>query len=237
MQPAPRLPRHLSVASVQRYARCPLDWKRWYVDKVRVPPPSELLFGRAFAQALEAHHRGDDGDVAWVRAHAEVGNARPGAEYGLQLLALYRDRYQLVGRPEASFSLYLPDRDAVPVPILGVIDLLCEDEVVEFKTSKATWTQQRVDAEYQAAVYGWAFRRLKKRRADRVRYIVFSTKEPAIAEFETHPDGMDLRLFEIAAAATWAGIVAERFDGCGKCQMCRPAREGPSFVVASEAAG
>jgi hypothetical protein len=204
------------------------------VDKIRVPPPSELLFGRAFAKALEAHHLGYDAEVAWVQAHAEVGQAYPGAEYGLRLLELYREQFDLTGRPEAPFSLYLPDRDAVPVPILGVMDLLSDDEVVEFKTSKAKWTQQRVDREHQAAVYGWAFHRLKKRRPERVRYLVFNTKEPAIETFDTHPDGMDLRLFEMAAAATWAGIVGERFDGCGKCQTCRPASDEPAFVVRQE---
>jgi hypothetical protein len=31
-----------------------------------------------------------------------------------------------------------------------------------------------------------------------------------------------LRLFELAAIVAWRGIVAGKFDGCGKCGVCKP---------------
>lgn len=221
--PSPRLPRHLSVSSVQLYARCPLAWRRRYVDGIAEPPSPPMSFGAAFAKAMEAQHRGEDADTVFVRAHAASGNAYPGAEHGLRLLDLYRERFNLTGEAEQKFSLYLPDRRQVPVPILGFMDLECADEVVEFKTSRNPWTQARADAEYQSAVYGWAFHQRHKRKPKHVRYLVFSTQAIAVQEIITQPSGGDLRLFELAAIVTWRGLKSRAFDGCGKCQTCRPA--------------
>ena len=220
--PSPRLPEHLSVSAVQTYARCPRAWERRYVDGQAEPPSAPMAFGKSFAVALEAHHRGQDADDAFVKAHAESGNAYPNAEHGLRLLELYRQRYYLDGVPEQEFRLHLPDRKQVPVPILGYMDLERADEVVEFKTSRNPWTQARADAEYQSAVYGWAFRERHGRRPERVRYLVFSTRTVDVQEISTQPTGSDLRLFELAAIVAWRGIVAGKFDGCGKCVVCKP---------------
>lgn len=187
-----------------------------------------MSFGKAFALGMEAHHRGQDGDVAFARAHAEAKNANPGAEHGLRLLDLYRERFNFDGEPEAKFSLYLPDREQVPVPILGFMDLERDDEVVEFKTSRKPWTQARADAEYQSAVYGWAFQRRHRKRPSCVRYLVFSTRTVDVQEITTHPTGSDLRLFELAAVVLWRGITSGAVTGCGRCQTCRPT-EGESW--------
>lgn len=231
--PAPRLPKHLSVSAVQAYARCPLAWKQQYIEGFKQPATPPMSFGLAFAKAMEAHHRGQDAETTFARAHAITGNASPGAEHGLHLLSLYRERYNLDGRPEQRFSLYLPDRQQVPVPILGFMDLERDDEVVEFKTSRNPWTQARADAEYQSAVYGWAFRQRHQRRFQRVRYLIFSTRTVDVQEIETQPTGSDLRLFELAAIVTWKGIVGGSFNGCGKCQVCRPVAEGYSWTPSS----
>lgn len=226
-----RLPRHLSVSSVQLFARCPLAWHRRYLLGISDPPTPAMSFGRAFALAMEAHHRGQDADTAFVRAHAEAKNAHPGAEHGLKLLDLYRDNFDFRGEPEVKFLLYLPDRKQVPVPIMGYMDLEREDEVIEFKTSRNPWTQARADAEYQSAVYGWAYQRRHRKRVQSVRYLVFSTRTEDVQEIVTHPTGSDLRLFELAAAVTWKQASAGEFSGCGKCEVCRPPDTQPEFRI------
>lgn len=226
------LPRYLSVSSVQLYARCPAQWHRRYVAKISDPKTPPMAFGSAFALALEAHHLGKDGDTVFVREHANQGMPAPGAEHGLRLLDLYRERFNFTGTPESKFSLYLPDRRHVPVPVLGFMDLETQDEVIEFKTARSPWMQSRADAEFQSAVYGWAFRERTKRRLGCVRYLVFSTRTVDVQEIETHPTGGDLRLFELAAGVMWQRLKEGRFDGCGKCQLCKPAgSDEPVFVV------
>lgn len=214
-------PRHLSVSAVQSYARCPACWHRRYVERTPEPATPPMAFGKAFAEALEAHHRGGDAEAVFARAHAVTGVAHPGAEHGLRLLDLYRERYSLVGTPERKFELYLPDRVQVPVPILGFLDLETDREVVEFKTSRNPWSEARAASEYQAAVYAWAFQRANQRRPDGVRYLIFSTRSPDVQEILVHPSGSDVRLFELAAIATWRGIVGGKFEPDRACRTCR----------------
>lgn len=215
------LPDHLSVSAIQLYRRCPAQWKRRYLDDVMDEPSPAMAFGKCMALALEAHHLGADGDVAFARAHAASGNALPGVEYGLRLLELYRQRFDLDGRPERAFTLYLPDRHRLPVPIVGVMDLERDHEVVEFKTSRNPWSQARADSEYQAAAYGWAFEQLHGRPPDRVRYLILSTRTVGIEEILVVPSISSFHELVLAAEAVWDGIANGRFDGCGRCQLCR----------------
>ena len=221
-------PTHLSVSSVQLYARCPAAWKRRYIDDIHDPPTPPMAFGRAMANALEALHRGEDAEVVFAREHAAalVVGISPPADYGLRLLRLYRERGVFAGTPERRFELYLPDRVQVPVPIVGFFDLETDRGVVEFKTSRAAWTQGRVANEAQAAVYGWAYQRLHGRRPDGVTYVVMSTRIPMIEVFEAHPSGSDLLLFELQAITVWKGITQGRFDPCGRCEVCQPQQAG-----------
>jgi len=224
------LPAHLSVSSIQTYARCPAQWHRRYVLKIQDPPTAPMAFGKAFATALEALHKHQDAEAAWVQAHAAaLPGIHPSAEFGLTLLRLYRERGVIAGVPEQRFRLKLPDR-SLP-PLLGFMDLMTPRGVVEVKTSAARWDQTRCDAELQAAAYAWAFGELNKRPAEHVRYLVFSTRTPSLTEILTYPGANELRLFELAAIAAWDGITGGRFDGCGRCALCKPAAayDGPTL--------
>jgi hypothetical protein len=213
--------------------RCPADWYRHYVERRPTPDTPPLAFGRAFARALEALHRGADAELAWVQAYQQwvqplraQGQRAPSLQHGLALLALYRRHGVAPGEPEVRFELFLPDRTRVPVPIVGYLDLAGPAEVVEFKTAATRWDQARVDRSWQAAVYRWAFQQTRGYRPTHVRFVVFSTRQVALEEFVTYPSGGDLRLFEQQAAAVWRGLVAGAFPRrCGQCAACRGAEE------------
>lgn len=222
-------PRYLSHSAIDCYVTCPALYQRRYVHGVIDPPSPAMAFGKCFALALEAEHQGQDGDVAWVRQYAacqQAGELPPGSpsiQHGLALLGLYRQRGVGQGQPERDFLLHLPDRDAVPVPIKGFMDLVTEDEVWEFKTSAAKWDQGRVDGSHQASVYRWAFTQLYHRKPQCVRFLVFSTRTVALEEFCAYPAGPELQLFELRAATTWRGVRDGVFPArCGKpwCAAC-----------------
>lgn len=227
-------PRCLSVSQVDLYTRCPAAWQRRYVQRIHDPSSGAMLFGTVMAKALEALHRGDDGEVTFIREYATqiTGQGVTDAAslgHGLALLAEYR-RYGIgVGTPEQKFELHLPNRDAVPVPILGYLDLMADDAVWEFKTSRATWDQGRVDASMQAHVYRWAFTQLRGRKPDCVRFIVLNTRRVELTELTTYPSGGDLALFELQAAAVWRGIRDQQF--APKCKQC-PACAATGLVAA-----
>jgi hypothetical protein len=239
-------PRHLSVSAVQLYVRCPMQWRQRYVERVVTPDSRPQAWGKAFHKALEALHRGDDADLAWLSAWKSLGLGElqspppmPGKMHGLELLEAYRARGldAARGEPERMFKLPFPS-PKIPVPLLGYIDLAvpAERHFRDFKTtSGSSWTAEKVALEDQLHVYGWAYQQLYRHRAERALWVIFSTVTPTVTVLEGVPSPDGFRLFERVAEKVWDGIVNGRFDGCGSCVICAPPGEkapanAPSFA-------
>lgn len=241
------LPQHLSVSAVALYIRCPAQWKRRYVDRVTDPSTAAQATGIAFHKALEALHRGEDGELAWISAadNMEALLAQTGQsltmskESGFKLLKLYREQGldAAIGEPERMFKLAVPV-SKIPVPLLGFIDLTVPSErhFRDFKTTSGSyWNAAKVALEPQVAVYGWAYQKLYHHRAERALWCVFNTQTIALDVYETVPSPDAFRLFLQTAEMVWQGITEQRFDGCGKCSLCSPRSEKadgsePSFA-------
>ncbi len=223
-------PRHLSVSAVELYVKCPAAYRERYVEKKPTPPSVAMSWGTAFHRALEAGHHGADAEAAWLKSWNAMRDecaARgqvfaPSKSHGLALLDEFARRgLQRVGKPEVKFSLKLPGGN-VPVPILGFIDAVLDDEMREYKTSKGGWwTETKARTSNQSAVYGWAHQRLFKNRVP-MRYVVFGTRVPTVTEYLVEYAPELFRVFERTAELVWQGIVEQKYDGCGKCEVCRP---------------
>jgi hypothetical protein len=233
-------PAHLSVSAVQLYERCPAQYRQRYVDKLVSPSSAPMLFGKAFHAALEAEHCGLDSEralvAAWNAAESDLAATgcmlSPGKAHALALLDEYKRRGLggKLGHSECTFRFMLPTA-AVPVPILGFIDLTIPEQrrFREFKTtSGSSWTDTKIALEYQLHVYGWAYQRIYRHRPERAEYVIFSTVTPAIEVIEAVPSPDGFRLFEQAVSLVWDGITAGRYDGCGTCELCKPPIEKPS---------
>lgn len=244
---SPFLPRHLSVSAVSLYTRCPAQWKRRYVDRVVDPSTAAQATGIAFHKALEALHRGQDGELAWLAAADEMEallaqtsqSLTMSKEHGLKLLGAYRslglDR--ATGEPERMFRLPFPLSN-IPVPLLGFIDLAVpsERQFRDFKTTSGSyWNAAKVALEPQVAVYGWAYQKLYSHRAERALWCVFSTSSVTVDVYETVPSPEAFRVFVQVAEMAWQGMKNGEYTGCGKCSLCSPRAakvdgSAPSFV-------
>jgi hypothetical protein len=227
-------PPHLSVSSVQAFERCPVAFERSYKLRQQEEPTAPMLFGRVIAECLEILHADDGRDykLAFVEKYSEavrqLATQRASMfippDLGLDLLSLYeQNRY--FGTPERGFRLYLPDKRRIPIPIKGYIDLATDDEVIEFKTSRATWDQERVEASHQAHVYAWAYEQIYGTSPNCVRFVIFSTREADIKELVMAPTQDGLEQFTRSAESAWKAIVNDEFPiGCKKCIACREAK-------------
>jgi hypothetical protein len=138
-------------------------------------------------------------------------------------LRLYESQ-RYYGWAEKYFSARLPD-DRIGVPIVGYMDLATLSEVVEFKTSRALWNQERVDAHPQGQVYGWAYEQVYGWKPKHVKFVVCSTKELKIDEYVTYPTQAGLEEFTEQALITYEGIMNDYFPAlCGKCEACKAVR-------------
>ncbi len=241
-------PTHLSVSSIELFTRCPMQWRARYVHKRSGPVNGPLLFGKAFHAALEAEHRGDDADLAfisaWNAADADLivsGQVlHPGKAHGLALLEAYRARGYggQMGDPERKFSLPLPS-EIVTVPLVGFIDLPVPGQrrFREFKTaSGASWTDTKVALQHQLHVYGWAYQMLYRHRPECAEYVIFGTTTPTVNVIEARPSPDGFRLFVRVAETVWKAIEEERYDGCGTCDLCKPSHGDCGPTLQMEAA-
>lgn len=224
------IPRHLSVSSVELYARCPAQWKRRYVDRINVPTPA-MAWGSAFHKALETGHQGGDAEVAWMQAWnaardeaiARGQTFAPSKTHGLLLLDEFARRGLMVPcRAEVKFRLAFPNA-RIPVPLLGFVDAFLDDESREYKTTKGGWwTEIKAQLAHQTHVYGWVRQRVLNNRRP-MRYVIFNTRVPTLTEYVVEPSPDGFRVFEQLAEGVWDGIVNGRYDGCGTCrEVCKP---------------
>lgn len=233
-------PRHLSVSSVALYTRCPAQYRQRYVDRLVTPTTAPQATGTAFHKALEAEHRGEDSERAWIVAYnaADAALSASGQALtlskanGLTLLNTFRDLGYggALGEPERKFVLPFPSR-SIPVPLLGYIDLAVPNErhFRDYKTTGGTfWNALKVQSEAQVHTYGWAYQQLYRHRAERALWIVFNTATLTVDPYEAVPSPDGFRLFEQQAEATWRGIVEQRYTGCGVCDLCVVPAERPS---------
>lgn len=230
-------PRHLSVSAVALYVKCPALYRQRYVVGLVTPTTAPQATGIAFHKALEAEHRGQDSERAWVAAwnaveHNGLAPTMSKAD-GLTLLNLYRDRGLggVKGEPERQFKLPFPS-PAIPVPLLGYIDLHVPTErhYRDFKTTGGTaWNAAKVALEPQLHAYGWAYQQINRHRAERALWVIFNTRAITLDVYDAVPSADGFRLFELQAEAAWQGITRGHFDGCGEClELCRPPVDRPS---------
>lgn len=240
-------PRHLSVSSVQLYMTCPAQYRARYIDRLVQPSNPPMMFGKAFHAALEAEHRGENSEralvAAWNAGEADLAASgqqlRPDKAHALALLDAYKERGLggQLGEPERRFMLRLL-APGVPVPVLGYIDLTLPERrrFREFKTTSTTsWTDIKIQTQAQLHVYGRAFQEIYHHRVDVAEYVVFRTDIVQVDVFEAVPSADGFRAFELEAEATWAGVKAGNFTGCGTCkEICCPptprSQTGPSFT-------
>jgi len=177
---------HLSASAVQDYLDCGM---RYRLSRIERKPPEcvhdSLVFGSVIHRALKLFHRErmignhlDTEDLlrGFEQFWREDAEDRPeirwmeGAcfesllEHGRALLSVYhehvpRDGFRVVA-VEEPFSLSV---EGIPVPLIGVIDLVEEDSsgtivVVDFKTTARACSTEEVNRSMQLTLYGMAVR-------------------------------------------------------------------------------
>ena len=244
---------HLSYSSISSYLTCAAAWKFHYIDKIQTPTSPALIFGSAFHNTIEAWLGGKADSLTatwseeWQRQtegqQIDWGTDIPEGVFnkGIEMFTnedilkeLQNTFFTHTEMPviETKVELSIP---AVPVPIIGYIDIITADRVPgDFKTSSRSWTPDKALEETQPLFYlaamnqmgyqvdGWRFRH----------YVFVKTKTPKFQVFEhVHNPGQILWLFGMIQKV-WKGIEAGVFPenpGCWKCNykwceywsMCR----------------
>jgi len=163
--------KHLSASAITTYQTCPLEFKFKYVDRFLEPETKALRIGKQVHYGIEMYNKGKKwADL--LKAEILVNQDKD----TITNFRLVRRSVQCyIDNPidgktighEVSFKEKL---EGIDIPLLGFIDRLTEDSVIEYKTTSEDYTQEKVDISLQGDIYWWAATKLLKKVPDRIVY-------------------------------------------------------------------
>jgi len=227
---------HLSVSSVREYLDCGLRYKFSRIDKLQPEYTADVLvFGRAIHKTLEQYYNAklegepiscNDLQVVFELMFQQAADAcsivryRDGSSYttlvdqGKTLIATYLDEI-----PDAAFTVlateqpFILELEDLPVPVIGIIDLVEEDDdgtvvITEFKTSARKYTREEVERHHQLTLYGLAARRtgFADRRIILRIDCLMKTKTPRLDQFYAIRTDQDEQRLIRLLQEVWRGI-------------------------------
>lgn len=248
---------HFSMTQLNAYLDCPYRYYLSYIEKLPWEKlPSAVAFGSSIHRAIERFNRtlldGGMNEEDIVKAFEEqfkVETARDKIEFkdkdekdelldkGKSLIQLYHQQYGNI-KPQAiertfrlpildpATGLFVSSRD-----ILGVIDLVANDEIIEIKTSGKSMSQKEADSSLQLTLYSWAYRMIRGKEEKAIKTVnLVKNSKPVIQTIETHRTSAEhTRLMELisqVAKAIDAGIFYRNpntrygCDGCVYLNAC-----------------
>ena len=244
---------HLSASAIAEYMECSLSYRFSRVDKLRPEFQSDnMTFGSCIHQALADFHQErmmgtimtleqlqDKFAYYWTIRASENEEIKYRSEnsfesllaQGKSLLKTYHENFHedntVVLAIEEAFRFSI---DNLPIPIVGVMDLVEEDEqgniiITDFKTAARSYTESDVSKNPQLTLYHLASRSngYGDRNIIMKLDVLVKTKTPQFKRYYTARDRWD----EIKAARkiheVWKGISKGVFianDTSWKCTEC-----------------
>ena len=244
---------HLSASQINSYIECGLQYKFSKIDKIPYEYTSDaLVFGSTIHHVIaEFHQERMIGNILPIEELQEIfetywrknAEDREDIKYkegknfqtllneGKALLSTYSKKFPLgnytVLAIEEPFVFSL---DNVPVPIIGFIDLIEEDEtgsiiISDLKTTGRTYSSNEIDSNFQLSVYHLAVR--SNGFHDRniiLRFdLLIKTQKPRFEQVYTVRTEEDEARVIKKAQMVWDGINKGVFvpnDASWKCSYC-----------------
>lgn len=228
---------HLSASSIGDYIDCGLLYKLGRIDKLQPEgQPDNLVFGSVIHKVLESYFRNRQKEITlslkqlhelfeelWKENAGEKTDIQysEGKDFdtilleGKELLTAYyynnlSDQGFKAAGIEEAFSFTI---DGCPVPIIGAMDLVQEDEsgtivIVDFKTAGRSYSLDEVDRNFQLTLYQLAAK--KNGYADREILLRFDclikTKTKKFEQYYTTRTEVDEKRAQKKIIAVWKGI-------------------------------
>jgi putative RecB family exonuclease len=243
---------HLSASSINDYLDCGLLYKLGRILKLQPEiRPDALEFGSIMHRVLAEFYKHKlEGEIvplldlqilfeAWWRKATESGpeltykdgkDAEKLLQDGKNLLFAYyrklpRDDFNVLAIEEP-FRFTLP---YLPIPIIGVLDLVEEDEsgaiiITDWKTASKSYSEEEVNKNLQLTVYHMAARANGYRDREILMrfHCLIKTKAPKFEEYYTTRSEMDEMRAMKKIRHVWRGISKSVFipNESWKCKGC-----------------
>lgn len=235
---------HLSYSSISTYLLCPEAWRRRYIEGLKEPTSTALVFGGAIHDTIEAYMVSGHLDVIWQEKISKQLNETPNIEWGTENAdSLIADGMRLLGSPAVTAYIddikarYTPNENTierrvnlhvpgVPIPIIGYIDIILYDGIPgDFKTASRMWAPDKAQSELQPLVYLAALNQegVNDHGWKFRHFVITKTARPSVRTFECQrsPSEVLTSLFP-SIQQVWADIQADRFPKVTNTWKCSP---------------
>lgn len=149
--------KHLSASAITTYLNCPIEFKFKYIDRFLEPETKALRIGKWVHLGIETYNNGKDWQK--VLKHEILIDQNKDTIATFRLVRRCTQSYidnPVQGTTIGNEVRFKENLEGIDVPILGFIDRLIEDGIVEYKTTSEDYTQEKVDTSLQGDIYWWA---------------------------------------------------------------------------------
>jgi CRISPR/Cas system-associated exonuclease Cas4 (RecB family) len=221
----------ISYSRVSTYLFCPYKYKLIYLDNLHIPINANITFGHIIHKTLERFHVGKEQsydtlfecyDDAW-RNDGFIGPQQIFEYYGCgrYMLANYYKSFNALDT-EILYVEKAFDANIGKYKFIGTIDRIDRHpdgryEIVDYKTHKEIWKQERVDKNLQLTFYVYACKNVFGFDPDEISVYFLSENKKIYTKrsWSEISDAIDV------AIETAESVAAEIFDpDVSKCQMC-----------------
>jgi hypothetical protein len=223
---------HISHTQIAMLLRCGEEYRRTYVEGQPRPLAPALIVGQVYHKAIEFGFRArltDGAELspseirqvaqdAWAMAVAGQEICWDGESpetlctQAANLAELYWSEVApdiSASEIEARFEVEVP---AVDVPLVGIIDLVDGDTLVDHKTARRAWSKARADRDLQAASYLYARLQQTGDLPGKFRFdVAVKGGKPRIQQLGTSRTERQLLRYEQLLQAAWGQIQAGIF--------------------------
>jgi len=180
----------LSASSIELYETCPWCWKAQYVDKLMGIPSKALDIGKYVHDGLRNFHTKRP-ILDEIKAKLLLTSNKENIETFGKIRRMVESYIQFYNKakpndPIKQRSLTVEEKFKYPirnskgkevgVDIIGLMDRTTDTGIIEYKTTSEPYTQERVDTSFQATIYSYAYKMMKKRDGI-VNFVVFNKNE------------------------------------------------------------
>jgi len=152
----------ISATSLNLYTTCPLQWKFRYIYKLLQPDNPAFIVGTAYHKSLELFHTG--GETVDIMEEMKKDLMPNKTKEEIERFAIVRkmfDKYKdfpsegETQQVEYKFELPLDDLLGEDVKLIGFIDRVTPESIIDYKTTSLDFTEEDCIKNVQTDIYSY----------------------------------------------------------------------------------
>lgn len=237
--------KHVSASSLKKFHTCPYSFKAKYILKMKQPSNEHFAYGKSIHSALELQIKmkkkyGKNLPlIAILKEYQRV--AKREAET-LDDSARDKFREMYLGGHNLTEQAYWKILELKPIdaekyfkvdlgyklPVLGYMDLLFEDGLMDSKTAAKAWDKSKIDSDFQFTIYNEAYKVMTGEYPKTLGILlldkkkIFSDPQNSVYVQPVIRNGMHREKLDLAVEALFEGMETNNYPRCMKfnCWAC-----------------